>query len=139
MKTIQSDATGKLLKTVTKHGTSISKNINPFDFISELVKYKTEAEKGKTARANILADKEKTIAAINGQKEIILKYFELRFSERRDALGKFFDVLDDAISTKNDKELDIALTGIVGILKDNPLKDFDSFRKAMNEKQQIEI
>ena len=67
-------------------------------------------------------------------------YFERRFSERKEALQNFFLLLTEAVTSKDDKQLEVALAGILGIIKDNPLGDFKVFRENMlNSDYEIEI
>jgi hypothetical protein len=99
--------------------------------ISACADYAKTVQLERTKREDIRAQRDKAVAAINSHKEIVLKYFELRFKEREAALSKFFVQLDEGVKTGNNKILDIALHGIVEIIKDNPLSDFESFQKNM--------
>lgn len=101
------------------------------DTIRACVEYAKIAEAEKTERARIKAKRDVAVAAINAQRDVILKYFELRFKEREGALSKFFVQLDEGLRTKDDRLLDGALHGIVGIIRENPLADFDAFREQM--------
>jgi hypothetical protein len=101
------------------------------DAVRACVEYAKVVEQEKTERAKIRAKRDVAVEAITAQKEVLLKYFELRFKERETALSKFFVQLDEGVKTRNDRLLDIALHGIVEIVKDNPLKDFAEFRKQM--------
>ena len=101
------------------------------DAVRACVEYAKVVEQEKTERAKIRAKRDVAVEAITAQKEVLLKYFELRFKEREVSLSKFFVQLDEGVKTRNDRLLDIALHGIVEIVKDNPLKDFEAFRKNM--------
>ena len=126
-------------KSVGKAGKIIVQNINPLELAREFVVYKKIAEEQHTERKKIIAKRFIAISAIEAEKEVILTYFKHRFKERGDALKHLFEVLTDAVKQKNDNAMDKALEGIVGIVKDNPLKDFDNFRKARLEERTIEI
>lgn len=60
-----------------------------------------------------------------------MAYFDKRFDERKAVLDKFFGVLDGAVEGQDRETLHVALEGILGVLKDNPLADLESFRKSM--------
>ncbi len=122
-------------KTITKNlgklSKSVLRNLNPLEVLLEYFEYKKTLDAQKTTRKAIQAKRDIAIKSIEAQKEILLDYFNKRFSERKDSLDKFFDVLDNAIKEKDDKQLDVALSGILGILKDNPLGDFQTFKENM--------
>lgn len=90
--------------------------------ISAYADYKKTVEVEKTKREDIKADKEKYIAKINSQKEIIVSYFEHTFSERKENFNKLFDALDKGINLNNDMLVQQALSSIITIAKDSPLK-----------------
>jgi len=55
------------------------------------------------------------------------------------ALSRLLDLLTHAVDKRNEAELNVALSGILGIIQDSPLKDFEAFRQARLEGQVIEI
>jgi len=122
-------------KTITKNlgklSKSVLRNLNPLEVLHEYFEYKKTLDEQKTTRKNIKAKRDIAIKSIEAQKEILLDYFNKRFSERKDSLDKFFSLLDSAVKEKNEKQLDVALAGILGILKDNPLGDFQAFKENM--------
>ena len=101
------------------------------DAVRACVEYAKVVQQEKTERAKIRAKRDVAVAAISAQKDVLLKYFELRFKERETALSQFFVQFNEAVKARNDRLLDIALHGILEIVKDNPLKDFAEFRKQM--------
>ena len=129
--------------TITKHlgagGKAIVQNLNPLEVVREYVSFLKTASEQKTERARISAKRAVALRAIEAEKTVILAYFEHRFAERREALDGLFDVLQGAVTTKDNHAMDVALSGIVGILQDSPLKDFESFRRARDNKEIIEI
>ena len=129
--------------TITKHlgagGKAIVQNLNPLEVVREYVSFLKIASEQKTERARISAKRAVALRAIEAEKTVILAYFEHRFAERREALDGLLDVLQGAVTTKDNHAMDVALSGIVGILQDSPLKDFESFRRARDNKEIIEI
>ncbi len=122
-------------KTITKNlgilSKSVLRNLNPLEAINEYFEYKKTLDEQKTTRKIIKAKRDIAIKSIEAQKEILLDYFNKRFSERKALLEKFFNLLDKAVKEKNYKQLDVAFAGILGILKDNPLGDFKAFKENM--------
>lgn len=45
----------------------------------------------------------------------------------------------DDVDEKNDKAMDAALSGILEVVKDNPLKDFETFRSSRAKGEILEI
>ncbi len=63
------------------------------------------------------------------QKKADAKFSAL--GERKGALEQFYSLLHRAVDTGNDQQLQTALSGILGIIQENPLKDFAEFKKNM--------
>ena len=128
-----------LAKVAGKGGKIIAQDINPLDALREYCEYMKAAQAERTRREDIRARRDVAVTAIQSQRELIEKYFELRFAERKTALSGFLDLLTHAVDARNETELNVALNGILGIVRDSPLKDFEAFRQARLEGQTIEI
>jgi len=50
-----------------------------------------------------------------------------------------FRVLHKAVEDKNDTAMDAALKGILEVVTDNPLKDFETFRASRAKGEILEI
>ncbi len=85
----------------------------------------------ETKRAQIAAQRDVLIKALESERQVMLAYFEQRFAERRQALDRFFHLLDYGVTHHDTASIDAALTGILGIIQDNPLRDFETFKKCM--------
>ncbi len=120
-------------------GKGIVRNLNPFEVLVEYLSYRKTVEEQQTERERIAARRDIAVRLIESEREIILKYFAQRFAERKDALNGLFDVLHTAMQEKNEHAMDMALSGIVAIVKDSPLKDFETFRQARADNRVIEI
>lgn len=118
---------------------AVMQKINPLEVLREYFAYRKAEEKEVTLRQEIRARRDETVAAIQAQRELIENYFTHRFAERASALSSFFKLLEHAVDTRNDTELDAALNSILGVVKDSPLKDFESFRAARIEGKVIKI
>jgi len=128
-----------IAKSVARTSKSVVKNINPLDVVREYVDYRKCIEQQKTESKRIKAERDRAVKAIETEKEVILAYFDMRFKERKQALKHLFKTLDKGIVSKDNEIIDKALCGIVVIIKDNPLKDFQSFRRQRLEGEIIEI
>lgn len=83
----------------------------------------------QTKRAYIAAKRDVLLSAITAERDLLQHYFAQRFAERRAALEHLYQALERGIQDHNDRVIDGALGGILDILKDNPLKDLETFRK----------
>ena len=91
----------------------------------------------ETKRQAIIANRDVLIARITAEKEAILAYFGHRFAERRAVLDEFFELLRYAVAGGDNHQLTAALTGILGIIQDNPLDDFETFKQQFQDPNYI--
>jgi len=115
-----------------KHGTAAVKSINPLAVLTETLEYLKVKTEEETKREHIWAKRDVLLTALNMEKDTILKYFEYRFSERKAALEQFYQLLHRSAEAGDGDSLQVALSGILGIVQDNPLKDFAEFKKNMS-------
>jgi hypothetical protein len=82
-----------------------------------------------TERTKIIADRDVAIRQIDATREIISLYIERTFDERRENFDRLFAVLDRAQDDGSLEQMQLALTGILELVKTSPFKDFASFKK----------
>lgn len=122
----------KKVADVTKLAGSAANSLDALAVIREALEYLKIREQERTKREMIWSKRDVLVTALNNEKEVILAYFEHRFKERKATLEQFYDVLHRATRSGDSGQLQIALDGILGIVKENPLKDFAEFRKNMS-------
>ena len=103
-----------------------------FAFITQTLEFLRVHEAEETQREYIRAQRDALATALNNERDLLLDYFDKRFAEHRAALDEFFELMRKAVGSKNTDELQTALAGILGVLKDNPLGDLAEFRKNWN-------
>ena len=119
--------------TIMKVGGKVGgRAVNILPLITEAIDYYKIRSEERTKREEIWAKRDVLVTALNNEKEVILTYFEHRFAERKMALEQFYRLLHRAVDSGNDNELQVALNGILGIIQENPLKDFAEFKKNMS-------
>ena len=126
-----SQALRKVGGTVAKGGGKIVGAVNVLAVVTEAVEYLKTRQEEQTKREYIRAKRDVLVTELNNEKEFVLSYFEHRFAERKGALEQFYSLLHRAVDTGSDEQLETALNGILGIIQENPLKDFAEFRKNM--------
>ncbi len=100
--------------------------------ISGIADYFRTLTEEKTKRQAIASNRDVLIERITAEKDVILAYFGQRFAERRAALDEFFELLRSAVTDSNNHQLNVALAGILGIIQDNPLDDFETFKQQFH-------
>lgn len=108
--------------------------------IEGVAAYFRTLEEEETKRQAIAANRDVLVARINAERDAILAYFGHRFAERRAALDEFFELLRHATIDGDNERLVAALGGILGIIQQNPLDDFETFKhRLQNPDYVIEI
>lgn len=105
--------------------------------ISGIADYFRTLQEEETKRQAIAANREVLVARITAEKDAILAYFDLRFAERRAALDEFFELLSHAMKSGDNQQLTAALAGILGVIQDNPLDDFETFRRQFDNPDHV--
>ena len=133
----------RLIRNVVKGGRRAAKGvlteINPLDVLRVYLDYRKTAEIQVTERERIWAERDKALAAIEADRELLLTYFSRRFEERRATLEEFFALLREGASSRNELKVDRALEGILDVVRNSPLKDFEEFRRVRREGRIIDI
>ena len=107
------------------------------DTISGIADCFRAMQEEETRRQAIIANEDVLIARITAEKEVILAYFDHRFTERRAALDELFELLNYAVGSRDNHQLNVALAGILGVIQDNPLDDFETFKKQFEDPSHI--
>ena len=99
--------------------------------------YLKKLEVEKTQREWIRANYQAFLEALEAEQKVLLAYFDHRFAERRQSLEEFYEVLHQAVATGNDHQLDGAIAGILGIIRENPLFEYSEFKRAFADPDTI--
>jgi hypothetical protein len=135
-------AKGKIYGAIemgTKGTNALLQALSPLDVLRAYVEYRKSAEVQITERERIWAERDKALLAIEAERDILLVYFKQRFAERKGALEQFFGLLEEGSADKDGHKIDVALDGILHIVGDSPLKDFEAFRKTRRAGRIIDI
>ena len=117
-----------------RKGIKLAKTIDIADtltIIKEAISYYKTRQVEQTKREEIWSKRDVLILALNNEKDVLLSYFEHSFAERRASLEQFYNLLQNSVDSGNETQLQTALTGILGVIQENPLSDFAEFRKNM--------
>ena len=123
-------ASKKLPTTVHKVASGakgVASAANALAVITEAIDFFQKREEQRTKRAYIEGRRDVLVTAFEAKERVILSYFDQRFAERKGALEQFYVLLHRATESGDKVQLEAALEGTLGIVKDNPLMDFESF------------
>lgn len=108
---------------------AVKLNVNPMDVLNmfnDLAKQYMDLERTReierTKRAEIEKERQKTLAKIQVQKELFLKYIDKSFDERASNFNKFFEVIDSAMSDGNMEKLAMGLNSVMQLARESPFK-----------------
>ncbi|MEG1411435.1 MAG: hypothetical protein RSD36_16470 [Terrisporobacter sp.] len=105
------------------------------DVFKAVVESKRDYEKTKeeetTKRLAIEKATEIHLEKIKSNKETVENIAKVIFNERKNVIDKSFDLLERALDEDKDAVAIAAMNGISDIVKDSPLKDFDSISNAL--------
>lgn len=103
--------------------------------------YKITAEIEATKRENIRAWRDANVKAIEKNTEILKAYLEQAFAERRHTINQLFQRLDSGIEAGNPELVSLAMTAIISVTQESPLKGAQQLIAGMYDPdvKQLEI
>ena len=128
---------------------AVKLNVNPMDVLNmfnDLAKQYMDLERTReiepTKRAEIDKERQKTLAKIQVQKELFLKYIDKSFDERASNFNKFFEVIDSAMSDGNMEKLAMGLNSVMQLARESPFKaliDINTLSGQLESKEELDI
>ena len=108
------------------------------EIIRQFVSSSSPSDEGQdTEIAEVEARYNAFLEALRIEQHTIIQYFEMRFAERAEALRNFFDLMESASESRDNAQLELAVQGIVGVIRENPLLGFEEFRTALGDPTKI--
>lgn len=125
------DVSGKLVTKrvgkVIKKGTDV---INPIEVIKDITEayysYKEISESEKTKRQQIKSWERVNVDRIRAQREILMRYLDQSFDERKENFKRLFNILDQCIEQGNTESLALTLKSVIDLARSSPFKDLES-------------
>jgi len=119
----------------------------PLSAVQEITRHYSEynvvKEQEETKREEIYAWKDTTLAEIKAKREILLRYLDESFDERKENFKKLFDALDETIEKGMADQVAVVLNSITDLAKSTPFKDIASIEKVReimsDPKRKIEL
>jgi len=131
---ISSDLLNTGLKGLANPGEALAVVDNLVQIAGEVKKFREVQE---TKRATIEAERQAVISKIRAQRELLIKYLDKTFDERKENFNKLFDVIDDALVKDNIQQLSMGLNSFNELATSSPFKDLaniEQIGKALEDK-----
>lgn len=96
--------------------------------------YQQVHETESTKREEIRARSGVEITRLREQAQLIREHFAMIFSERRDNFDKSFTLLETGLSNGDDRQIEAALTLIVTLVKEWPIKQAAETMRTIKER-----
>lgn len=102
-------------------------------------RYLQHRETEITKRIEIEKNAEIEITKIRETTRLLRDYLEMAFSERRENIDRCFKMLDAGLSSGNSQQIDAALSLIVTMIKESPLKQAAEVMQRLKNRADGEI
>jgi len=96
--------------------------------------YRQICEVEQTRREEIRARAEVEMTRLREQAELVRECLRMTFAERRENFERSFSMLEAALANKDDRQIEAALTLIVTLVKDSPVKQAAEAMRAIKER-----
>ena len=123
----------------TSHKSTVDYSSMVLPVISSITSYLEYREKSITERAAIESKTEATLSLLRNRRKVMVSYMNNKFGERERLYERYFSLIDDAVASRNEELVQIALEGLVTIYSTNPaagldcvLEAYDRIRTAYN-------
>ncbi len=97
------------------------------------------SEQEQTKRATINSWRGIRLEEIRSQKELLSQYLHHCFAERRTVIDGFFNALDKGLENNNIETINLAISGILGVVQSSPLKDMQNLMLDLKNDRVKEI
>ena len=101
--------------------------------LAAIVQMFNSYQQEETRRELVRTHYETLLEKFKLEQESLLRYYEMKFAERRESLQHFYWLLHQAVENGDTLQLQGALYGILDIIKTDPLADYEKFALAMRD------
>lgn len=117
--------------------------VNPLDAIDNIVNHvttwQTIKQQEETKRHEISAKRDVLIENIRAERDAFMEVIQQNYKERAVVYNELFERLDQSISSGNIEIAQLAMSGIVEQIKNNPLPTYVEFKKALENNQPMDF
>lgn len=125
---IATNVSGKMLEL----GRCFIRTFNPNEAINNICDVVKSISSEKTKRVHIEAWRQQRIEELNSYREVLMKYLDHSFDERKHSFKCLFSTLDKEIEHNNIQSISCILGAIVELGRSSPFKDLASVSHVRN-------
>jgi mevalonate kinase len=117
-------------------------NIDPqsaLSAIENISRYKAEIKKSEAEIKRLDVVENVLLTDIEKKYDLYHKIFHSLFSERREAIDKFFEIVDLGIKEKNNDLINSGLAGLSQVVSSSPFSNIAELGNMLNNGTQIEL
>jgi len=101
--------------------------------------YRQTREAEETKRTAIRARAEVEIVRFREQAQLMRECFQMIFAERRENFNRSFNLLEEGLAKGDDRQIEAALTMIVTLVKESPIRQAAEVIRAIKDRNEGEI
>lgn len=109
----------------TQHGSILDYSSLIIPVISNITTYLENREKSQTERALIESKTQATLSFLQNRREVIIAYLNNKFGERKLLYEGYFNLIDKAMSSRNDIAIQTALEGLLTLYYSKTKEELD--------------
>ncbi|EGR2205844.1 TPA: hypothetical protein ACMDVK_004476 [Vibrio parahaemolyticus] len=122
---------------------SVASRVNPLDAIDNIANHvttwQTIKQQEETKRHEISAKRDVLIENIRAERDAFMEVIQQNYKERAIVYKELFERLDQSISSGNIEIAQLAMSGIVEQIKNNPLPTYVEFKTALENNQPMDF
>ena len=126
-----------------KGSKQVLNSVNPVEALNNIAthfnQWQETKEREKTNRHEISAKRDVLVESIRADRDAFISNLEMNYRERAGVYSQMFKVLDSALESGNVEFAQMAMTGILEQIKNNPLPSFNEFKTAFDSGQALDF
>lgn len=112
---------------------------NALSAFENIMKYKAEIAKSETEIKKLDVTQNVMLTEIDKKYELYHKIFNSIFSERRETIDKYFEIIDLGIKQNNNELINAGLTNLCNVVSSSPFSNLSELGKLIESGKTIEL
>ena len=112
---------------------------NALSAIENIMKYQSEIAKSETDIKRLDVTQKVMLTDIEKKYELYHKIFNSIFSERRETIDKYFEIIDLGIKQDNNELINAGLTNLCNVVSSSPFSNLSELGKLLESGKSIEL
>jgi hypothetical protein len=112
---------------------------NALSAFENIMKYKAEIAKSESEIKKLDVTQNVMLTEIDKKYELYHKIFNSIFSERRETIDKYFEIIDLGIKQNNNELINAGLTNLCNVVSSSPFSNLSELGKLIESGKTIEL